>query len=995
MLHAATGNEFEPAMVSSAALSTAITGTVSGYSVSIDRHDAPGDLIAADSTTWLVAHGNSSSPTTGYIDELASAIHLATGGDQVLTLDWSQIAALYIGTTENNIIPVAQWASTALADYGFASGNLNLVGHSFGAYVAAETAERIAGGVNSLVGLDPAADFPFGYNPNSSGQIDFAANSAFSWTFSDAGGSFGSSTTPASAHEAITVLNSGHSEVVTVFSNLLNEVGSPQVYDHFQLSRLTGATPGPWQLNQYSNGGSLTGSGSYEAVISADASGLVAQTIDFVPLVVTPTVTVLNPNGGENWQVGSSRNIQWGTTNDGGVVDVDIQYSTTGPGGPFTTIAAGEANDGLYTWLVPDTASTDAYVRVVANIDDGSTIADESDNPFTITAPDTEPPAVTLLSPTGGEDWPVGSTQNITWSATDNVDVAAIQLAYSADGGSTYTVLASGEANDGSYSWSIPNDVTDNALVRVIASDDAGNTAQAVSASVFSISSTPLEVKDYAVSDVAISGQVIGSVDDTRSLNGSSQQIREESYANGRSRLEHKWLFDVTGGSEVTFNIQGYETIGDNDDFIFAYSTDDATYIDLLTISSTSQLYSAALPAGTSGQIYVRVTDTNRNRRNNSSLDSLFIDEMYFRSSSGPVTPVTDLAIASISAPTTATAAEIVPVDVTLQNVGNQVVSSGVNVTLISDNATPTDPADDVSIGTQSLTSELLENESAVVSFAWDTSNLPTGTYTLRASHDFSDDETTNDSSATSVVVTDSPPAGEIIIDDGDGGFTSTGWSSKSNADAFDGDYEFDRPGDGSSVASWSFSGLASTTYDIFATWVSHPKRHASNATYGIYDGSVAPANLLANSVKDQRVPVNGWELLGSHAITGSNLTVTLSNLADGLVIADAIRIVASGGSLAQQSIAVLASDTGDRLAMDDGETGTSGEELVLEVSPAIEAGVKVKTPQVPSTYLKPQWQPVSSSVGTSSKSDFWSDYEPELLEDSLLLFLTNSLYGT
>ena len=37
-----------------------------------------------------------------------------------------------------------------------------------------ELAERMAGGVNTIVALDPAQDFPFGYNPHSAGQINFA-----------------------------------------------------------------------------------------------------------------------------------------------------------------------------------------------------------------------------------------------------------------------------------------------------------------------------------------------------------------------------------------------------------------------------------------------------------------------------------------------------------------------------------------------------------------------------------------------------------------------------------------------------------------------------------------------------------------------------------------------------------------------------------------------------------------------------------------------------
>ena len=265
---------------------SSISGSVGNYSVSIDRHDAPGVAIDHQEDAWIIIHGNSSGPTTGYIDQLASAVHTATGGDQVLTVDWSDIAALYIGTTENNIIPVARWASSALTNYGFEGSQLNLIGHSFGAYVAAEMGELINSGVgvNSIVGLDPAENWPFpfnGYNP--ANQVNFAAHSQFSWTFSDAGGFSGHVTTPNTADEAITVTNTSHSEVVTLFSNLITGSGNSDVVNKFSLTRLENASPGPWVPNQYANNGNQSGSGGYEAVIAADGSGVIANSIQFVP----------------------------------------------------------------------------------------------------------------------------------------------------------------------------------------------------------------------------------------------------------------------------------------------------------------------------------------------------------------------------------------------------------------------------------------------------------------------------------------------------------------------------------------------------------------------------------------------------------------------------------------------------------------------------------------------------------------------------------------
>jgi hypothetical protein len=53
-------------------------------------------------------------------------------------------------------------------------------------------------------------------------------------------------------------------------------------------------------------------------------------------------------------------------------------------------------------------------------------------------AADVTPPVVSVTSPNGGETWKAGSTQAITWSATDAVGVTSVDLAYSTDGGATF-----------------------------------------------------------------------------------------------------------------------------------------------------------------------------------------------------------------------------------------------------------------------------------------------------------------------------------------------------------------------------------------------------------------------------------------------------------------------------------------------------------------------------------------------------------------------------
>ena len=75
------------------------------------------------------------------------------------------------------------------------------------------------------------------------------------------------------------------------------------------------------------------------------------------------------------------------------------------------------------------------------------------------------PPWVEVLTPNGGETWPVGSQQEITWDS--KYVSGTVVLVYSKDNFATPLHIASGEDNDGSYMWTIPNDPSTTVKVRV------------------------------------------------------------------------------------------------------------------------------------------------------------------------------------------------------------------------------------------------------------------------------------------------------------------------------------------------------------------------------------------------------------------------------------------------------------------------------------------------------------------------------------------------
>ncbi|WP_413176349.1 Calx-beta domain-containing protein [Anabaena azotica] len=242
---------------------------------SLDRFD--GDYIE-NRPTWIIIHGMDSNPNG--VQNLSESISGYKEGDQILTLDWSegaksnQLLIPLPGIGASFIESAAYFAARTLINWGISSTNINLVGHSLGAYVAAEIAKRMPGGfVNRIVALDPAKELPTGYNSES---VDFDAESLFSWAFY--GSNLGSSQRAITANNSFTMgfgtsWNIGnHGYVKDVFAYLVRqsyENPNNSVSKFFDLDRMNSSVSQPWRLNEFNDfGGNLIG-GQYEGRIEA------------------------------------------------------------------------------------------------------------------------------------------------------------------------------------------------------------------------------------------------------------------------------------------------------------------------------------------------------------------------------------------------------------------------------------------------------------------------------------------------------------------------------------------------------------------------------------------------------------------------------------------------------------------------------------------------------------------------------------------------------
>ncbi|MBI4930066.1 MAG: hypothetical protein HY841_04825, partial [Bacteroidetes bacterium] len=178
----------------------------------------------------------------------------------------------------------------------------------------------------------------------------------------------------------------------------------------------------------------------------------------FTNFLSAQTITVVSPNGAENWTSCSVRTITWTQSGTSGFFNVE--YSTNN-GTSWSSLATNYS--GLsFSWTLSNLNTSQALVRVYDY--NNNLITDQSNAVFTIT------PALTVTAPNGGESWQVGAgTKNITWDGFGTSN--SFLLEYSINGGSTYTTITSATftpvGNAYTYVWTIPNNPSVSCLVRI------------------------------------------------------------------------------------------------------------------------------------------------------------------------------------------------------------------------------------------------------------------------------------------------------------------------------------------------------------------------------------------------------------------------------------------------------------------------------------------------------------------------------------------------
>ena len=276
-----------------------------------------------------------------------------------------------------------------------------------------------------------------------------------------------------------------------------------------------------------------------------------------VSIVNAGTITITSPNGGEVWAGCTSKNITW--TSSGVSNNYSIDYSTDGGSTWVSVTSALYISSGTYAWTVPNINSTSCKLRVTDS--SNPTYTDMSDNTFSITAP------LILTSPNGSESWQAGASKSITWLANGTSNY--FDLFYSTNAGGSWTSIYNNyNTTSGTYSWSVPNTPSAQCLVKV--QDHTNTTCMVdVSDNLFTLA-PPTPVITVTSPNTAVT-----------------------------------WL--VGTAYNVTWTAQNTGT----DLFKIEYTTNNGTsWVPIITsILGTTGTYSWTVPATTSNQCKVKVTD--------------------------------------------------------------------------------------------------------------------------------------------------------------------------------------------------------------------------------------------------------------------------------------------------------------------------------------------------------------------------------------------------
>ena len=182
------------------------------------------------------------------------------------------------------------------------------------------------------------------------------------------------------------------------------------------------------------------------------------------------SITVTNPRSGDVWYKGQRYTIRWIKS---GSMDSQVKITLYKPDHTTlqTVIVRPTANNGSYSWTVPDSIPNGQYIVRVKTMDNA--VYDDGDV-FTITNAPVQTARITVTKPHSGQTWYKGQTYTISWTKSGSMDSQVKITLYKPDHTTLQTIIVRPTANDGSYYWTIPDSIpAGQYIVRVKTMDNA------------------------------------------------------------------------------------------------------------------------------------------------------------------------------------------------------------------------------------------------------------------------------------------------------------------------------------------------------------------------------------------------------------------------------------------------------------------------------------------------------------------------------------------
>ena len=184
---------------------------------------------------------------------------------------------------------------------------------------------------------------------------------------------------------------------------------------------------------------------------------------------------------------------------------------------------------------------------------------------YTINIAGTEP-VVRVLSPNGGET--LSGTITISWNAYDNLDGSpSIRLSYSPDTGATWQQIQQVSGSNEEYLWNatLLPEGTDY-LIRVEATDNAGNKGSDRSDSPFTIDNTPPQTNHYLEGEIGNNDWYISPVQITLQANDNLSGIQSTQYRiNNGSMNQYTNPFTIEPSGEYMVQYYSIDNAGNEE----------------------------------------------------------------------------------------------------------------------------------------------------------------------------------------------------------------------------------------------------------------------------------------------------------------------------------------------------------------------------------------------------------------------------------------------